>query len=420
MSTSLAPDDAPEPLSWPSDDEGAREEAHLPASTPGQDAFWNAVRDVHQRRWWILAFTVLAAVASVAIALLTPSEYRASARVLAPQPPMSSMLGSLGRNLSSAARLLGDNSGGDYSRYFAIFTSPGFLQATADTFQLTKVYELEDAAFPRDATLREMSKRITFDVDPVYEYLSINVLDRDPRRAARMANYLVAALNRENSRLSLQTASEYRSFIERRYNEANHAIDSLLDASRDFQERYGVIDLPSQTQAFFEQMAEARGQITRLSVELEAARVEFGPEHPEVEARERALATAQSEYDRALAGQEQALPVARTRLPAMARQYAELERERQMQTAVMEVIGPMYETARLEETKQVEALQVIDPAHVPERKAEPRRAFVVVVGTVSALLLALAWAMLAGAWKRLGPSVRQRLRSAEASPGAAG
>lgn len=387
--------------------------AAAPPETPGQEAFWAAVRDVHAWRFFISGVTMLAAIVAVVVTLQMPNEYRASARVLAPQPPMSSLVGSLGRNLSSAARLLGDNAGGDYSRYFAILTSPGFLQAVADTFQLTRVYELEDARFPRDATLREMQQRITFELDPEYEYLTLNVLDRDPRRAARIANHLVAALNRENSRLSLQTASEYRSFIERRYDEANRAIDSLLDASRDFQERYGVIDLPAQTQAFFEQMAAARGEITRLSVQLEAARAEFGPEHPQVAALEQGLATAQGDYDRALAGQEQALPVPRTRLPAMARQYAELERERQMQTAVMEVIGPMYETARLEETKRVEALQVIDPAHLPERKAEPRRSLIVLATTLSAFLLACALALLARAAGRARGVVRRRLALAQ-------
>ncbi|MCA0267854.1 MAG: lipopolysaccharide biosynthesis protein [Bacteroidetes bacterium] len=383
--------------------------------TPGQEAFWHAVRDVHRYRKAIAAFTVLAAIAAVVVSLLLPNEYKATARVLAPQQPMSSLVGSLGRNISSAARLLGDNAGGDYARYFAILTSPGFLQATADTFRLTQVYELQDSPFPRDATLREVRRRITFELDPEYEYLTINVLDRDPQRSARMANYLVAALNRENSRLSLQTAGEYRSFIERRYREANRAIDSLLDASQAFQEQYGVIDLPAQTQAFFEQAAALRAQTTRLSVEVEAARSQFGPENPQVQSLESALSAAQAEYQRALAGQERSLPVAQSRLPSMVRQYAELERERQMQTAVMEVIGPMYETARLEETKRVEALQVIDPAHVPERKAEPKRAVLVLTATFSAFLLALAGAMLAGAWKRNAPALRHQLM-AESSP----
>jgi len=52
-------------------------------------------------------------------------------------------------------------------------------------------------------------------------------------------------------------------------------------------------------------------------------------------------------------------------------------------------------------------IQVLDPAAVPERKAKPHRAMVVIVAAVLALFVALFWA--------LAMEVRQRLLRAPKS-----
>ena len=152
----------------------------------------------------------------------------------------------------------------------------------------------------------------------------------------------VRLLNRRNSELQTQNARSYRAFIETRYLQANAQTDSLLDRVQAFQRRYGVFDLPAQTQSYFASLGALRTQQARLEVEREALRAQLGPDSPELQSADQALAEATRLYEQALAGSEQSLPVARAAVPLVAREYAEIERSRLIQQGTLEAITPMY------------------------------------------------------------------------------
>ena len=65
----------------------------------------------------------------------------------------------------------------------------------------------------------------------------MTVLDSDPQRAADIANFMTEQINELNADLSTQSAGGFRAYIEERYDTAMQALDSTLDASRDFSER---------------------------------------------------------------------------------------------------------------------------------------------------------------------------------------
>ena len=86
--------------------------------------------------------------------------------------------------------------------------------------------------------------------------------------------------------------------------------------------------------------------------------------------------------------EKRTLPVSQEAIPAVARQYAELERERVMQATIIETLLPLLEQARMEEMRRVETVQVVDAARPPDKKAAPRRSRIVILSTLSAALLA--------------------------------
>ena len=113
-----------------------------------------------------------------------------------------------------------------------------------------------------------------------------------------------------------------------------------------------------------------------------------------------------------MSGEGSLLPVAFDDLPAVANEYATLYRDVMMQGSILEVTRPLLEQARFDEERERTAVQVLDEAVVPEKKAKPRRAFIVITATLSAALIACALALLA-AWvgvRRL--SLERWLRSA--------
>jgi uncharacterized protein involved in exopolysaccharide biosynthesis len=383
-------------------------ENNAESGTNPADAWWMVVGDVYRGRRVIVVITMFAAIASIVISLLLPKSYYAAARVIPPEANSSLSSGLLG-SLPSSARLLFGGGTGDYSRYLAILTSRSVLGAAVDRFDLVNVYELASAADARDRAIAMLQDQSVLYVDGAYEFLEIGVNDRDPQRAAEIANFFVARLNEVNSTLTSQSASLFRRYVEKRYVEAFSVRDSVLRNIQAFQSQYGLINLPAQTEAFFAQIAETRVAMIQTEVQYESLLAQYGESNAQVRAAGTVVSASRRRYREALEGKEAVLPVAQDTIPAVARQYANLELERIIQDTIIETVAPVLEQAKFEEQRESVAVQVIDNAEVPVKKASPKRAAIVILSVISATLLALLYVLASAFWRRKSPVVAARL-----------
>ena len=362
-------------------------------------------------RWkrFLVLFPLVVTLGAGVVAFMLPKEYAATARLLVPESGNNLVASLLGGGVRSAAsRFLGSGvQVGGFARYLALLNSDTIGLAVVDSFGLVRVYQTSQKVGPREAALKELRERSAFEVDDEYEYLRISVLDQSPERAARITNAYVSLLNTESQRLSTQSAREYGRFIGNRYTKALSDTDSLLDRTRDFQQRYGVINLEAQTTAYFEQMGRLRAEQTRLQASLEGLRPQFGPESPEIAAVEQALAEVNRQYSAAQRGSEQAFPVAREGVPTVVREYATLERDRLIQEKTLEALAPMYVASQLEEDRNTSALQVLDQARPPARKAAPKRLLIVALAALSSVVLAFAFAFAWEGWRSAARTLAQ-------------
>ncbi len=359
---------------------------------------WHGAGLLWRRRRFIAGVTTAAAIASIIVALLLPRWYAAEARVLRSEGGMS-LLGMMDRASGGLSRLLGSGSGGDYVRYLAILTSRTMMESVVEEFDLANVYEIEaeDGADPTELAAEMLAQNADFDVDVELDYLAVRAYDRDPVRAAAMANFMVAKLNEENARLSSQSARESRVFIEQRLRQAEADLDSVRGEVQAFQEANGVVELESQAAAFMTSVAALKAQVAEAEVRYQTLAQQYGPDNPQVQAARAAAQAARRQVSGALGGRDELLPVSMQDLPAAARRYAELMQDQLVQAQVIETIYPLYEQALFQERSEASAVQVIDAAVPPRLAARPSRRLIVVGVTLSALLLACAFA-LAHAW----------------------
>lgn len=381
----------------------------------GRSAFWSSLAILHRRRWLILAVTVLTAIASVVVSLQLPLWFAATTRVLPPEGGSGGGLSALIGDLSPIASSLMGGGGGDYGRYLAILSSRSIQEAAVNRFDLVRVYETEGERDPTGEAIRELMANTDTEVDMETDALDITVLDQDPRRAAQIANFLVSELNRRNEALGLEGASRFRSYVESRYEEIELAMDSSLSAMTAFQERNGVIELPTMAQGLMQAVAQQQAEISRIEVQYEALLSELGPENPQVVAARRALETARQGQSDLLGGREAVMPVATDRLPAVAGEYARLYQEVLIQQALMEEARPLLEQARFDEERERVAVQVVDEAVPPLRKAKPKRAYIVLGATGTALVLSALLVLLIDVWKRRRRSVAEAFEAATLS-----
>ncbi len=377
-----------------------------------EPSLWRALGTLYRRRGFIASMTALVAVGAIVISLLLPVWYKATTRLLTPEGSGAGGIASMLTEFApEAASLLGGGGGGEINRYFAILSSRSMMTNVVRRFDLMNVYEIEPSETALDDTIELLRANTVFSLDQEFEYLSIEVLDRDPQRAADIANYFVQELNRINSQLSAQSASLYTGFVSESLTGAETALDSARTRMQRFQEKHGVIDLPTQTQAFLENIALLRRDVLEAEIQYEVLRAQLGSENARTQSAKMLAETAKSKYDAALGGAEQLLPVPQSRIPSLANQYAELLQEILIQGEIVKFVRPLFEQARFDEQREKVAVQVLDPAVPPSRKAKPVRSILVIVATISGFLLSLIFVLLYDYLKREHRAILARLES---------
>lgn len=386
--------------------------AYSEANEATVDRLWWAGGVLYRRRWWILGVTMLVAVASVYLTLQIPNKYRSETRVLLPESGGGSLLAGALSNLSPTAAALIGGSGGGFTRYMAILTSPSTMESVVDRFDLVEAYGLSEEAYPRQAAIGELYERAAFEVSLDFDYLGVSVLDEDPERAAQLANYFVERLNERNIEFQSSSAASNRRFLKTRLDRAYAELDSTQAALQALQERSGVIEPSVQAEALFSSLAAARAEVATAEIAFQTMLSQYGPENPDVQAARAGVEAARQQLGQISGGGEAAMPVPLRGLPRVQREYTALVQEMTVQKAIIETVQPLYEQAALQEQREADAVQVLDPALPPTRKAEPRRSIIVIGATLSAFLVAVAVTLLLAVIRRAGPSVLDRLRAA--------
>jgi uncharacterized protein involved in exopolysaccharide biosynthesis len=380
------------------------------ASDQARDAWWSTIRRLLEKRRLIIGMTVGAAVVSIVISLLLPKWYAGTARVLLPTPTGGGALSALLGNLDPAAASILGTSGGDYVRYMAILTSESMSQRVIDRFNLMDEYETRDARYPRMKTLEMLEGNVEFEVDREFDFLAITVLDKGPEQAAEMANFYVEELNRMNASLVSENAANYRHFVEQRYDATIAGLDSAMKALSAYQQESGVIELEKQAEAFLTVLAEYRAASFQAEVEYQALVMDFGKDNPATKAAYNRVQAARDLEKDLLAGEDPLMPVALEDIPEVGVGYAQALREVMIYEKIIEFARPLLEQAIFEEQKQTPAVQVLDQALVPEKKAKPKRMIIVAGATLSVFLLTCLYVLMLGWLERNRGYLASQLR----------
>ena len=381
-------------------------------SERANQSFWTAAGTLYKWRRFIMVVTALAAVASVVIALLLPVWYQATAKVLLPERSRSSafstMLGDIG---GAAASLLGV-SGGDYVRYMAILDRRQTQEDVVRVFNLEDVYETTESETSLYDAWLMFRENLNVTIDAELDYLAVNVLDKDPQRAADIANHLVDELNRVNAEMVSSNASKYRRFVEERYRAAETERDSTLAAMQRFQAKHGVLELDTQMEAFLTMVANWRSEATLAEIEYEALRRSVGEKNAAVvSARNRVLAARQKERD-VQSGRDGMLPVSFEDLPEVTSEYVSLKQDILVNAEILKFARPLLEQAIFDEEMKSPAVQELERAVPPIEKAKPVRSLVCIGITLTAFLLACLFALVYDWWRREGDGLVARLETA--------
>ena len=171
----------------------------------------------------ILKVTIAAALLAVGGSLLMPNVYTGTTRLMPPQQGQSSasaLLGQLGGLAGLAGSAAGIKNPADI--YIAMLKSHTVMERVVRRYNLQQVYEQKTLTDTLNAL--ESNSTFTAGKDGV---ITVEVSDRDPKRAADMANAFIDELGKLMQNYALTDASQKRVFFEQQMKQAR---DKLTDA----------------------------------------------------------------------------------------------------------------------------------------------------------------------------------------------
>ena len=228
---------------------------------------------------------------ALAIALLLPNIYTATARILPPEN--TDGVGSMLAEHSALAALAGVSLGGNNTAdlYVGMLTSRTISDRIIERFDLMKVYDLDSRTKARE----KLGKNVNIIPGRADHIISLSFNDRDPQRAAAIANAYVEELKKLNVQLNLNRAGRERQFLEERLTAVKTDLRNAEDALTQFQKENKAIKLDEQAKSTIDAIARLKGELAKREVDLGVLLSAETERNPQVRAQRESITQLQEQ-----------------------------------------------------------------------------------------------------------------------------
>ena len=314
--------------------------------------------------------------------LIAPT-FTASTSFLQPQQQQgaaAAMLQGLGALGGLAGAATGLKNPAD--QYVAFMKSRSVQDALVKRFDLQKRYETE---LHEDA-LRALgtTTRINAGKDGL---IKVEVDDKEPAFAAKLANAHVEELRKLLDRLAVTEAQQRRAFYEKQLEQTK----AKLAVAQSALQRSGINEgaLRAEPKMAAEAYAGLKAAVTAAQVKLQSMRTYLTEQSPEFKLAQSELGALQGQLSKA----------GSTNNAAADDDYIVKYRDFKYQETLFEMFAKQFELAKLDEARDGALIQVVDVAQTPERKSKPKKAMIAVLTTLATGFALLLFVFVRQAWR---------------------
>ncbi|MBQ7193043.1 MAG: hypothetical protein IJR98_01565 [Synergistaceae bacterium] len=353
-----------------------------------------------KKKGLVILLMFLFGAAATIYAFTAPFIYRAECRVI---PPGAGTGGGLLSQFGALASLAGMGSMGKATgggMAIGILKGDTVVDAIIDKFNLMKEMEIERRLDARKAVIENLETN----EDATSGIVSIAWLDKDPQKAADIANAFVDQLQAKLHEISVNQAQETRMFFEDQMLQAQQELSDAETAMMKYQQSSGVLALESQTASMLASIASLRNQIAAKNVEISSLSSYTRKDNPrlrlaqsQLEAMTKELKRLEEEQKRSDRQLRQVKPTSGDLLsslgsvPELSVEYQRYVRTLRIAAAKYESMMRQYENARLSEASDLSTLQIVDRATPPDWKYKPKRGQIMIIGTMLGFVLGSGW-----------------------------
>jgi len=343
---------------------------------------------IAKRKGLIIKITFGVAIITAIISLILTPIYKAETKILPPQTSggglASQLISQMAGGLDISA--LGGKTPADL--YIGMLSSNTVVDKIISRFNIMQEEGFNYKGDARNFVLKNITN---FSYDKKSGIITIAVQDKDPKRAADMANAFVEELKNLNKGLAITEASQRRLYYEEQLKDTKDALIKAENEMKAFQEKTGALQIDEQAKAIIGGIADLKAKVAAKEVELKVLRSFATPQNPDYQRVEEELKALRNELKKLEAnekgGHDPIMPTGR--IPSVGLEYFRKLREVKFNETLYELLLKQYELAKLDEARDAVLIQVIDKATPPDKRFKPKRGLMVIIATFSALFISI-------------------------------
>lgn len=351
--------------------------------------FLDYILIILKRKWKLLGVALSILIISyLLIYFFVEERFEAKAVIIPSEDDQLGSLSSMMKGLSNLPLGLGGlKKDTNIDLYITIIYSRTNLDAVIKEFDLYREYNLNSMEKSRKVLAKNIKTKET--KEGAFE---ISVIAGSREKSAAITNFVVVKLNENIIELNIRKSKENRAFLEKRYEEIKISLRDAEDSLRHFQEKSRVLVADEQTKAIIETFSKLEADIAAKEIETNIYERMHGKNSPITQSAQISLEEFRSKLKSLRRGEgDSSFLISLSSIPKYSMEYYRLYRDVMINSTMLEVIIPLYETAKFQEQKETPILQIIDLAEPPELKAYPQRVLSALLITISIMSFILLY-----------------------------
>ena len=230
--------------------------------------------------------------------------------------------------------------------------------------------------------------------------IHISVVDKDPNRAAQLANGYVDQFRLLSENIAITEASQRRLFFQKELEKTKDQLATAEEALKQTESTTGVMQVDMQARALTESASNLRAQIAAKKVQIQGMETYATGENSQLVQAQSELASLRAQLAK-VGGSEDSpgseLIIPKGKVPQAGLEFIRKQRDVKYYETIFDILARQFEAAKLDEAKEGAIIQVVAPATVPDRRSSPKRAIIVIVATFVGFFFGVLFALLRGA-----------------------
>lgn len=331
------------------------------------------------------------------IVFIYPVTYSSPVKIMPPENDKYSGIGSLFGN-SDVFSLFSTGLSGTNSQLFAeVLKSRSAAEYVVDKCNLYSHYKTESKQIAAERLSGNLHIEVNKEGILKYEVdVSTGLFGRfsgfkeETRQLAeKISNTYAEALDSINREKLNSKAKRSRKYIETQLTATKTLMDSVEISLRSFQEINKTVSLPEQLSAAIETAAKIKSEIIFTEIQLGTYGSNLNQNSQQLEALNTKLDQLRKQYAQIEGGENIAKDylINFTDIPKISLDLARLMREVKIQNEVYLLLQKQFYAEKIQENRDIQTVEILDPAILPLREKNPRIIFHTLFGGISIFLL---------------------------------